>query len=679
MLRLKSILQYSNFIFYLFLIIILITFIRCNIPTNSKYNLNDNYIEGILIDKKISDNKLSLIIKGKEKVKCTYYINNESDINYYNNLELGITIKLKGTLSVPKNNTVPNTFNNKKYLYYNHINYVMNVDNIEIINNKVNIFYRLKNALINHINKYKSKGYLSTFILGDKSYLEDGVYDNYKNIGVSHLFAISGMHVSILSLIIMKLLFKLKDEHKYIIVITFLLFYIFITNNSPSIIRSVSFFICLYLNKRLDFDLDNQKVFYISIIIILLIDPYLLYNVGFLYSSIISYTLISYSYIIKGNKIIILFKISLLAFLVSLPITINSNYEVNILSVINNLLFVPLVSTIIYPLSLITLLIPPLDNLFLSVMDLVELISNYSLVCNIIIPKMNIIFIIIYYLILYIFIHTYNKKYLLLIILLIIVNKYKYYLDNNYYIYYLDVSQGDSTLIKYKDNITLIDTGGKVKYGDNINNYYYTDNTITLLKSLGERDIDTLVLTHGDYDHMGESIHLINNFKVNKVIFNCGDYNNLENELINELNNKHIKYYSCINKLDNMQFLQTKIYDNENYNSNVIYTEIYNHKFIFMGDASTITENEIMNKYIINNIDVIKVGHHGSKTSSSELFINKINPSYSIISVGSNNKYGHPNKEVLNNLSSSKIYRTDQDGSIMFIINNKIKIRTYNP
>ena len=96
-----------------------------------------------------------------------------------------------------------------------------------------------------------------------------------------------------------------------------------------------------------------------------------------------------------------------------------------------------------------------------------------------------------------------------------------------------------------------------------------------------------------------------------------------------------------------------------------------------MGDAGIEKEGDILNRYNMNNVDVLKVGHHGSKTSSSELFINSINPKYSIISVGRNNKYGHPNKEVLNNLKNTKVYRTDFDGSIMFKIkNNKLKVKT---
>ena len=179
---------------------------------------------------------------------------------------------------------------------------------------------------------------------------------------------------------------------------------------------------------------------------------------------------------------------------------------------------------------------------------------------------------------------------------------------------------------------------------------------------------------------MGEATNLIEHFSIKNVIFNCGSYNNLEDELINKLNEKKIKYNTCIKELNvnnyKLYFLQTKEYGNENDNSNVIYTELNNHKFLFMGDAGIEKEKDILEKYNIGNIDVLKVGHHGSNTSSSKEFINSINPKYSIISVGKNNRYGHPNKDVLNTLDNSKIYRTDKDGSIMIKVNNKLKIET---
>ena len=192
------------------------------------------------------------------------------------------------------------------------------------------------------------------------------------------------------------------------------------------------------------------------------------------------------------------------------------------------------------------------------------------------------------------------------------------------------------------------------------------------------------MLPHGDLDHMGEAINLVNNFKVEKVIFNCGPYNDLEQELIKVLDKKKIKYYSCIKELNfdkyKLQFLNTKEYDNENDNSNVVYTELNGYKFMFMGDAGVDKEKDILDKYNLSDINVLKVGHHGCGTSSSKEFIKEIKPKYGVISVGKNNKYGHPNKEILNTLSNSKIYRTDEDGSIMFKIkNNKLKIKTCSP
>ena len=147
----------------------------------------------------------------------------------------------------------------------------------------------------------------------------------------------------------------------------------------------------------------------------------------------------------------------------------------------------------------------------------------------------------------------------------------------------------------------------------------------------------------------------------------------LRNTLIKVLNENVLYIYNLKEvRLDNtiLYLLKAKVYDNENDNSSVIYVTFNNKKFLFMGDASVEVEKDLIEKYNLQNIDVLKVGHHGSNTSSSKEFIDEINPKYSIISVGKNNRYGHPNKEVLDNLKSSKIYRTDQVGSVMFKIKN---------
>ena len=683
MLRLKTVLQSSHILFILCILSIVISFIICNIKVESRYDINENTIEGILIDSSIDGNKYSFIIKGKEKVKCTYYIQKESDLDKYKNIKLGTKLKLKGTLNVPSNNTVPNTFNYKNYLYFKHINYILSVDSITIEATNINFIYKIKNYIKDRISTYNSKVYLSTFILGDKSYLDDDIYNKYQESGISHIFAISGMHISLLVAIILKLLKKIKDDIKYPIIILFLLLYIFITGISSSILRTSILFTIIYFNKRFDFNLDTIRCFYLTIIVILIIDPFRLYDIGFIYSSTISYFLIRYSFIIKGNYLMTILKVSIIAFLVSLPITVNMNYEINILSIFNNLLVVPLISFIVYPLSLITFIIKPLDIVFLNAMNIFEYISNYFLVFNIVIPKLNIVVIVLYYILIYIFLNTYNKKVLLIMALLLTIHKYSYLIDDRTYIYFLNVGQGDSTLIKYKDKTTLIDTGGKVSFKEDNwkkkKEYFYTDTNIKFFKSIGISNINNLILTHGDTDHMGEAIHLISKFKIERVIVNQGGINNLESNLIDVLNKENIKYYKGMDKLDNMIFLNTKEYEDENNNSNVILLYVNNYKVLLMGDAGIEREKDIIDKYNLTNIDILKVGHHGSKTSSGMDFVNKINPKYSIISVGKNNRYGHPNKEVLNTLSKSKIYRTDINGTIKFTIkNNKYKIKTYS-
>ncbi len=183
---------------------------------------------------------------------------------------------------------------------------------------------------------------------------------------------------------------------------------------------------------------------------------------------------------------------------------------------------------------------------------------------------------------------------------------------------------------------------------------------------------------------MGEAKKIVESIDVNKVIFNVGSYNYLEKDLIKTLKKKNIKYYKNIENIyirnTPIYFLNTGVYNNENDNSNVIYFIVNNYKFLLIGDAGVDKEKDILNEYSIEDIDFLKVGHHGSDTSSSKEFIDIMNPKFSIISVGKNNRYGHQNKEVLNNLEDSKIYRTDKQESIMFKIkNNKLKNETCRP
>lgn len=649
-----------------------------------------------IIDYKIDGNQLSLDFDSD--VIGKYYFESLKEKESFNKtFSLGDTLSLKGTLEIPKNNTIPNTFNYKEYLKYKKINYILKIDSFKVYSSNKNIFLKIKNYLYKRIYNIKYNDYLYAFILGKSSYLDEEEYENYKINGVTHLFALSGLHVSIFSLILLNIMkrLKLKEKLSFIITSLFLLFFSFVASYTPSILRAVIFFILSSINKIYYFHIKPINILYLTFIILVVINPFYIFNTGFILSFTITFFILlfnEYNSVKSGLKSILI--ISLLSFFSSLPIIINMSYEINIISSINNIFFIPFVTNIVFPVSIISVIFPKISyvlNILTTFMEYVSNVSSNIVNITIYFPYFNKISIVFYYLFLILFIKLKTKRYLFLILFILLFLKIKPMFNRNTILYFLDVGQGDSLLIRTKNNKSImVDTGGKLTYKKEKwelknRNFDIEKNTIIpFIKSIGINKIDYLFLTHGDYDHMGETINLVNNFKVEKVIFNCGEFNQLEQALIKVLDKKKIKYYSCIKELniDNnkLYFLQTKEYDNENDNSSVIYTELNGYKFMFMGDAGIEKEKDILEKYNISNIDVLKVGHHGSKTSSSKIFIDEIEPKYSIISVGKNNRYGHPNKEVLNILDESKIYRTDQDGSIMFKIkNDKLEIETCSP
>ena len=684
--KLKILLQSNKFYYLLLLITFIYSLIYIiNFKPKEIYNINQSEFTLTIKEYKIDGDKLS--IEFNEYLIGTYYFKTQEE-KENTNLNINDKLYIKGKLNIPSNNTIPNTFNYKKYLFYKNIEYTLSIDEITKIERNKNVLYIIKNKIINRLKNINNE-YLYAFILGETNNIDEETYNNYKINGITHLFSLSALHVSVFSSIIYFVLNKLKINEKISLIITilFLIFFSFISSFPPSMLRAVIFFFLWKINKLLKLNINIINLFYITLIILLLINPNYIFNTGFILSFTITYFILIYSNKTKNTNIL---KISFISFLSSLPIIINMSYKINIIGFLNNILFIPYVSYIIFPLTLITFIIPKLTillNPLISIMEILSKISTNVLSINLIFQKLTFIEILIYYIILFIIINK-NKKFFY-IILLIIFLYIKPIIIHEKNVYFLDVGQGDSTLITLNNKTILIDTGGIIKYEKEPwqtrqKEYNQIDTIITFLKSKSIKKIDYLILTHGDYDHMGNAINLAEKFKIKKVIFNCGVLNKLEQELIKLLDKKNINYSSCIKELNinsnKLLFLKNKEYDNENDNSSVIYTELNNYKFLFMGDAGVKVEEDLIKKYNLKDIDVLKVGHHGSKTSSSKMFIDEINPNYSIISVGKNNRYGHPNDIVLENLEDSKIYRTDQDGSIMFEIkSDKLQIKTCSP
>lgn len=673
--RLRHISQSKHLIKIITIIIFIITLLYTNYyPFKSKYTKDDKEFIGIVTKYEVKEDKITIEIKTKEKLLITYKYQDKE----FNNLSYGDKIKVKGTLITPSKNTNQNTFNYQKYLYYKKIYYLVEATSINKIANNNNYLYTIKNTLYQKIDKLKSSNYIKTLLFCDNT-LSKEIKESYRINGISHLFSVSGMHINFFVSIIYLYLNKItyNKRIKYLITNIFIITYLILFPSS-SLLRSAVMSILYSINYLLKLKIKKIDILLLTLVVSLLINPFIIYDLGYIYSYTITFFLVlSSSTLKKKNKINKIIYISLLSFLVSIPITIYNSFEINIISILLNIILVPIISIIILPLTILTYIFPILDSilyLFTNTLETISLFISKINITKIIFPKPSLLIIVLYYII---FLLSYqNKKYFYLNIILLIIIYISPYLNSNFEVVMFEVGEADCHLIKYpyNKNTILIDTGK--------NEYKIKNEVIPYLKSIGIKKIDYLIITHGDEDHIGGSITLINNFQVKNVILNKGTFTDLEKELIKNLNKKKIPYQININKINlsnhTIYLLNNTKYNNENDNSIITYFTYQKYKFLYMGDASITTEDNLLENYNLNNISILKVGHHGSNTSSSKDFISQINPSISLISVGKNNIYHHPNKEVINNLSKSRIYRTDINNMVKLTINSKgiLKVTT---
>lgn len=673
--KLRHILQSKHLIKIITIIIFIITLLYTNYYLfKSKYTKDDKEFIGIVTKYEVKEDKITIEIKAKEKLLITYKYQDKE----FNNLSYGDKIKVKGTLITPSKNTNQNTFNYQKYLYYKKIYYLVEATSINKIANNHNYLYTIKNTLYQKIDKLKSSNYIKTLLFCDNT-LSKEIKESYRINGISHLFSVSGMHINFFVSIIYLYLNKItyNKRIKYLITNIFIITYLILFPSS-SLLRSAVMSILYSINYLLKLKIKKIDILLLTLGVSLLINPFIIYDLGYIYSYTITFFLVlSSSTLKKKNKINKIIYISLLSFLVSIPITIYNSFEINIISILLNIILVPIISIIILPITILTYIFPILDSilyLFTNTLEKISLFISKINITKIIFPKPSLLIIVLYYII---FLLSYqNKKYFYLNIILLIIIYISPYLNSNFEVVMFEVGEADCHLIKYpyNKNTILIDTGK--------NEYKIKNEVIPYLKSIGIKKIDYLIITHGDEDHIGGSITLINNFQVKNVILNKGTFTDIEKELIKNLNKKKIPYQININKINlsnhTIYLLNNTKYNNENDNSIITYFTYQKYKFLYMGDASINTEDNLLENYNLNNISILKVGHHGSNTSSSKDFISQINPSISLISVGENNIYHHPNKEVINNLSKSRIYRTDINNMVKLTINSKgiLKVTT---
>lgn len=233
-------------------------------------------------------------------------------------------------------------------------------------------------------------------------------------------------------------------------------------------------------------------------------------------------------------------------------------------------------------------------------------------------------------------------------------------------VHFVDVGQADSIIIQQGNENMLIDAGNNDDE-NTLRNY---------LAALGVKELKYAIVTHPHEDHIGSMDYIINSLKVGqiyapKVTTTTKTYENL----VNAVKNKDMQFKTpVVGETFNVGQAKCTIlapnsstYDNLNNYSIVVKVEFGNNSFLFTGDAGELSEKEMLSNGLNLKAYVLKVGHHGSSSSSSDEFLNAVNPSYAVISVGKGNDYGHPNKETLQKLSGRgiSVYRTDLNGTVV--------------
>lgn len=571
-------------------------------------------------------------------------------------------------------------FDYQQYCMSKKIVSIINANRIEV-SKSLNV-YTLKKYIYKYIDYVfeddLTKAYIKGFVFGDNSYFSEETNESLKINNISHLFAISGLHIGIIIKVLEKILNKThlaKDKKENIICLA-LGIYLLLNYFNVSISRACFMYYLKIISKRYNLKLLSVDIISICFILFILNNPLIIYNISFKLSFIASFAIILYSETIKKTKIKNYQKIyqdiimTIFIQILSFPIIINLNNGINIISPLLNVIFISLVSYVILPLSFVTFILPFFDNIYKYIINSFEYLNNLSsklslikiesFKINLSIPSFSLLEAIIFYILLIFIIKYYkNIKFYIVVIIFMFCHINKVNLNIFGKVSFLSLQEGDAILIDlpFNKGVVMIDTGLENK-----------NDVLDYLKASGVRKIDYLVLTHNHNDHNGKAKDIINSFNVNKIIiseYDNSEYNNFDNIIKLKQNDSF-----TLNGYKFEVLSPSEQSDDENDNSLVIKVKLGSYNYLFLGDVST----KIEEKLEVDNIDVIKVAHHGSKTSTSSKFINLVNPKIAIITSGYSKKYKFPNEDVLKRLDNIKTYGTDKNDAIYVYFHERFSI-----
>lgn len=532
---------------------------------------------------------------------------------------------------------------------------------------------RLKYEWILFYEKYlqeKSLSYVKTLFFGITD-LDEEVKSSYSILYISHILTISGLHISVLYALFVyffERIFHINGEH---LALSFLAVYVLFIGCPISCLRAFLFLAIKSWNKKGSISYTSLDIYSITFIFLVIVFPLKAFQTSFILSFVISFVLLFMKeFITTQSKLIKSFLSSLLCICSILPFLVNQTNQISIIGIALSFALGYVFGKCILPIVLFILIYPnsSYERIFQGLDKLLIFFKDFSFPIRI--ASLSFWAIIGYYAI-FIFVLiclARTKKirslwlvfvYLCMLLILRVANPF-------FKITFIDVGQGDSILIElpYQKGNVLIDC--------------YTK-TLNFLKSVGIRKLDYIILTHFDQDHMGSLEEIVDEIQVEHILYS--KYEDIKKISHLSIDKRGVKSQDSFTLSEtNFQVLgpiqQAK---DANSNSIVIRLEAKEFRFLFTGDMSSVEEEDLINEYGKElKSDVLKVGHHGSSTSSSLDFLRLVRPEFSIISVGNNNTYGLPKQEVVERLNQiSCVYMTKDRGNIEFRVGQKLTLYTF--
>ena len=624
-------------------------------------------------------------------------------------IEYGDSLYIEGEFKQPEEARNYKGYNYKQYLKTKKI-----IGTVEL--EKVKILKSSNGSFIHNIQKYirdtingtltdEEGNLLLAILLGDKDKLSEDIQESFKTSNLSHMLAVSGAHVSY---IILGLTYVLQNsiigkKNGKIVCIIFLLAFMAITNFTPSVTRACIMAILTLFSSIIYRKSDVYTNISVAALITLIFNPYSLLDLGFQLSYGGTIGIIIFIKRIQekksNSKVINYIKqmalVSIYANIIIIPIMMYHFNTVSFTFIISNIMASPILGIIVitgFLFIIASITVKPLTRLIaIFIKPILSILIKISQICsklpfsNILVVTPYMFNVISYYaIILYCIKSKKNNKckiIICLLIVLILINFIIYIFPQKLRIFFIDVGQGDSTLIITPDKKTvLIDGGGSDSFdvGEKVLLPYLLDRRI--LK------IDYVLISHFDTDHCGGILTIMEKVKVKNIIISEQAEHSENYERFKKLMiHKKIRLIE-VKKGDKIKigrysefkilFQTSRLLSENPLNNNSIVAQFnYNNfKMLFTGDIEKLAEQQILKTEKAEiRADILKVAHHGSKTSSIPEFIKAVRPKIALIGVGKNNTFGHPNQQTIKNLENIKcrIYRTDLQGEIIIKIDQK--------